>query len=183
MVVAPVPDTLDFAPLAAILDRFAARSGAAATGSLIPILQAAQAAYGYLPPEILQFIADRLDLSLGKVYGVATFYAQFYLEKRGRHVLRVCDGTACHVKGAPALMGAIEENYGIEPDATTDDGQLTMEIVYCMGSCALAPVAVLDGQVVGRVKRETLLRQLDRQLQLDRQVEVERQSGAAKAEG
>lgn len=165
MAVAPILDTLDLAPLEAILDRFEGRSGA-----LIPILQAAQAAYGYLPPEVLQFIADRLNLSLGKVYGVATFYAQFYLEKRGRHVLRVCDGTACHVKGAPALLGAIEETYGIEPDATTEDGQLTMEIVYCMGSCALAPVAVLDGQVVGRVKRETLLRQLDRQIEGDRQV-------------
>ncbi len=74
-------------------------------------------------------------------------------------------------------MGAIEETYGIEPDATTDDGQLTMEIVYCMGSCALAPVAVLDGQVVGRVKRETLLRQLERQVEHDRQV------AAAGAEG
>jgi NADH:ubiquinone oxidoreductase subunit E len=113
---------------------------------------------------VLQAIADRLGLSLGKVYGVATFYAQFYLERRGRHVLRVCDGTACHVQGAPALMTSVEEKYGISPDATTEDGQLTMEIVYCMGSCALAPVAVLDGQVVGRVKRETLLRQLERQI-------------------
>lgn len=168
MAVALVPDTLDLAPLEAILDRFQDRSDSAAGGALIPILQAAQAAYGYLPTEILQHIADHLGLSLGKVYGVATFYAQFYLEKRGRHVLRVCDGTACHVKGAPALMGAIEETYGIEPDTTTEDGQLTMEIVYCMGSCALAPVAVLDGQVVGRVRRETLLRQLDRQIELDR---------------
>ncbi len=83
MAVSPVPDTLDLAPLESILDRFAGRSGA-----LIPILQAAQAAYGFLPPDVLQFIADRLNLSLGKVYGVATFYAQFYLEKRGRHVLR-----------------------------------------------------------------------------------------------
>ena len=78
MVVSPVPDTLDLAPLDVILDRFEGR-----TGALIPILQAAQATFGYLPPEILQNIADRLNLSLGKVYGVATFYAQFYLEKRG----------------------------------------------------------------------------------------------------
>lgn len=157
MAAAPASETLDLAPLEAVLDRFEGR-----TGALIPILQAAQAIYGYLPPEVLQAIADRLNVSLGKIYGVATFYAQFYLEKRGRHVLRVCDGTACHVKGAPALLTAVEESYGIAPEETTPDGQLTMEIVYCMGSCALAPVAVLDGQVVGRVKRETLLRQLDR---------------------
>ena len=162
MTASPVPETLDLAPLDAIFDRFATRSGA--SGSLIPILQAAQALYGYLPPEVLQAIADRLNVSLGKIYGVATFYAQFYLEKRGRYVLRVCDGTACHVKGAPALLTAVEESYGIAPDQTTDDGQLTMEIVYCMGSCALAPVAVLDGQVVGRVKRESLLRHIERDM-------------------
>jgi len=159
MSVSPPLDTLDLAPLEAVLDRFAGR-----TGALIPILQAAQGIYGYLPTEVLQAIADRLNVSMGKIYGVATFYAQFYLEKRGRHVLRVCDGTACHVKGAPALLTAVEESYGIAPDETTGDGQLTMEIVYCMGSCALAPVAVLDGQVVARVKRETLLRHLERDM-------------------
>ena len=116
------------------------------------------------PVEVLQCIADRLDISLGKVYGVTTFYAQFYLQRRGRHVLRICDGTACHVKGAPALLTAVEDEYGIGADATTEDGQLTMEIVYCMGSCALAPVTVMDGHVIGRVKRETLLRQLKRQV-------------------
>ena len=169
MTVSPVPDTLeleqlDLEPLDAVLDRFEGRAGAAAVGSLIPILQAAQAIYGYLPPEVLQAIADRLNLSMGKIYGVATFYSQFYLERRGRHILRVCDGTACHVKGAPTLLTAVEESYGIAPDQTTEDGQLTMEIVYCMGSCALAPVAVVDGLVVGRVKRETLLRQLERDM-------------------
>ncbi len=133
-------------------------------GALIPLLQKAQAVYGYLPPEVLQYIADRLDISLGKVYGVATFYAQFYLERRGRHVLKLCDGTACHVKGAPALMTAIQDEYGVGGEGTTEDGQLTVEIVYCMGSCALAPVAVMDGQVVGRVRRETLLRRLKRQI-------------------
>jgi len=127
-------------------------------GTLIPILQKAQAIYGYLPSEVLKLIADRLGVSLGKVYGVATFYAQFYLERRGRHVLKVCDGTACHVKGTPILMTAIEEKFNINPGETTDDGELTVEIVYCMGSCALAPVAVLDGQVMGRVRQEMLVR-------------------------
>ena len=103
-------------------------------------------------------------MSLGKVYAVATFYAQFYLERRGRHVLKVCDGTACHVKGAPALMTAVEDEFGVGADSTTEDGQLTVEIVYCMGSCALAPVAVVDGHVMGRMRRETLLRQVRRQV-------------------
>jgi NADH-quinone oxidoreductase subunit E len=131
-------------------------------GALIPILQSAQASYGYLPAEVLRLIADQLGMSLGKIYGVATFYAQFYLERRGRHVLKLCDGTACHVKGTPTLMTAIEEEFDIHPGQTTDDGELTVEIVYCLGSCALAPVAVLDGQVMGRMQQEKLLRQVKR---------------------
>ena len=158
---AETTDTFDLSLLDEVFAKYEGKKGA-----LIPILQRAQAIYGYLPVEILQDIADRLNISLGKVYGVATFYAQFYLQRRGRHILRVCDGTACHVKGAPALLTAVEDEYGIAADNTTEDGQLTMEIVYCMGSCALAPVTVMDGQVVGRVKRETLLRQLKRQVAL-----------------
>ena len=158
---AETTDTFDLSLLDDVFAKYEGKKGA-----LIPILQRAQAIYGYLPVEVLQDIADRLNVSLGKVYGVATFYAQFYLQRRGRHILRVCDGTACHVKGAPALLTAVEDEYGIAADSTTEDGQLTMEIVYCMGSCALAPVTVMDGQVVGRVKRETLLRQLKRQVAL-----------------
>jgi len=133
-------------------------------GALIPLLQKAQEIYGYLPPEVLQDIADRLGISLGKVYGVATFYAQFYLKCRGKHVLKLCDGTACHVKGTPLLLTAIEDNYDVQPGETTEDGQLTMEVVYCMGSCALAPVAVLDGKVMGRLRQEMLLRTVKRNL-------------------
>lgn len=127
-------------------------------GALIPILQQAQDIYNYLPAEVLRLIADRLGVSLGKVYGVATFYAQFYLERRGKHILKVCDGTACHVKGTPILLTALEEEFGIQPGQTTPDGNLTTEIVYCMGSCALAPVAVLDGKVMGRMRQETLIK-------------------------
>jgi NADH-quinone oxidoreductase subunit E len=129
-------------------------------GALIPILQKAQGIYGYLPKEVLHLIANKLGVSLGKVYGVATFYAQFYLERRGKHTLKMCDGTACHVKGAPRLMNAVEDELGVIPGETTEDGELTVEIVYCMGSCALAPVAVLDGQVTGRMQPELLLRKV-----------------------
>ena len=105
---AETTDTLDLSLLEDVFARYEGKKGA-----LIPILQRAQAIYGYLPQEVLQAIADRLNVSLGKIYGVATFYAQFYLQRRGRHVLRVCDGTACHVKGAPALLTAVEDEYGI----------------------------------------------------------------------
>ena len=129
-------------------------------GTLIPILQKAQTIYGYVPPQALDLIARRLDVSVGKVYGVATFYAQFYLERRGRHVLKLCDGTACHVKGTPKLMDAVEDEFGVNAGETSENGELTIEIVYCMGSCALAPVAVLDNQVMGRMREEMLLRQV-----------------------
>lgn len=133
-------------------------------GALIPILQKAQNIYGYLPPEVLQLIADQLGLSLSKVYGVATFYAQFYLQRRGRHLLKLCDGTACHVKGTSSLMTAIEQEYGVAPGETTDDGKLTVETVYCLGSCALAPVTVLDNQVMGRMRQEMLLRKIKKEI-------------------
>lgn len=148
-------ETVDLRPLDNLLATLPGE-----TSDVIPILQRAQALYGYLPSEVLRRIAEHLNVSLSKVYGVATFYAQFYLERRGRHVLRICDGTACHVKGAPSLVAAISEEFGIAPDETTTDGQLSMEIVYCMGSCALAPVAVMDGNVIGRIGREDMLRKV-----------------------
>jgi NADH-quinone oxidoreductase subunit E len=126
-------------------------------GALIPILQKAQALYGFLPPQVLNLVSDRLGVPLSKIYGVATFYAQFYLERRGRHVLKLCDGTACHVKGTPKLMRAVEDEFEVQPGETTGDGELTVEIVYCMGSCALAPVAVMDGKVMGRMQQDLLL--------------------------
>lgn len=133
-------------------------------GAIIPMLQAAQAIYGYLPPPVLELIACATGSSISKVYGVATFYAQFYLQPRGRHVLKLCDGTACHVKGTPKLLTTVNDAYRLRPGQTTADGQLTLEVVYCMGSCALAPVAVLDGQVMGRMQGEILLRRLQRAL-------------------
>jgi NADH:ubiquinone oxidoreductase subunit E len=153
------PPEVDLTLLEPILARHQGQRGA-----LIPVLQEAQQLYGYLPKEALALIARRLGLSVSKVYGVATFYAQFYFEPRGRHLLRVCDGTACHVKGTPALLTAVEDSFDVTPGHTSDDGQLTVEIVYCLGSCALAPVAVLDGQVMGRMKQDALLRQVRRQV-------------------
>ncbi len=142
-----------------ILDRYQGQKG-----SLIPILQQAQDLYGYLPLEALQRIADRLDVALSKVYGVATFYAQFYLERRGRHVLKLCDGTACHVKGTPLLVTAVGNSFHIQPGETTEDGELTVEIVYCLGSCAMAPVTILDGQVMGRMRPQTMIRQVQKHI-------------------
>ena len=152
-------DTVDLAAMQPIFEQYQEQQGA-----LIPILQKTQGIYGYLPAEALELIAKRLGIALGKVYGVATFYSQFYLERRGKHELKLCDGTACHVKGQPILLSAVEGEYGIGPGETTEDGNLTLEIVYCLGSCALAPVAVVDGEVMGRMRQDKLLRELKKRL-------------------
>jgi len=153
-----IEEALDMAPLDDVLDNYVGQDGAA-----IPVLQAAQEIYGYLPAEVLQHISDRLDIPVSQLYGVATFYAQFYLTRRGRHTVRVCDGTACHVRGAPKIIDALEAELGIKAGETTPDYRLTVEVVYCLGSCGLAPVAVIDDQVVGRLvpqKAVELVREL-----------------------
>lgn len=151
-------DDLDLAPLDAVLDEFAGQKGA-----VIPALQKAQEIFGYLPARVIKHIAKRLHASEAQVYGVATFYAQFYLARQGRHAVRCCDGTACHVRGAPKVIQALEQDLGIAAGETTPDYRVTLEVVYCLGSCGLAPVAVIDGQVVGRLvpdKAVQLVRQL-----------------------
>lgn len=151
--------TVDLSLMDEVFERYQGQQGA-----VISILQRAQDIYNYLPPEVLQSISDRLGISMSKVYGVATFYSQFYLEPRGKHILKLCDGTACHVKGTAALITAIEQKYGIQPGETTADRELTMEIVYCVGSCALAPVAVLDDQVMGHSRPDKIVSRVEKNM-------------------
>lgn len=139
------------------LDQIVEEAGAE-KGSLIPVLQKAQGLYGYLPPQVLRLIAGRLGVALSKVYGVATFYSQFHLTPRGRHIIQQCDGTACHVRGAAKIIKAVEQELGIKAGETTPDLKCTYEVVYCLGSCALAPTAIVDGQVAGRLTPEKMLR-------------------------
>lgn len=145
-------ETLDMAPLDEVLDTYRTERGA-----VIPVLQKAQEAYGYLPAEVLQYISKKMSVPLSQLYGVATFYAQFYLARRGRHVVRVCDGTACHVRGAAKNIKTLEQDLGIKAGETTPDYRVTVEVVYCLGSCGLAPVAVIDDQVVGRLIPEKMV--------------------------
>ncbi|MBL7065196.1 MAG: NADH-quinone oxidoreductase subunit NuoE [Anaerolineae bacterium] len=125
--------------------------------SLIPVLQRAQRVYGYLPPEVLRLIADRLEVALSKVYGVATFYSQFHLTPRGRHIIQQCDGTACHVRGAARIIAAVERGLEIKAGETTPDLKYTYEVVYCLGSCALAPTAMIDDRVARGLTPEKML--------------------------
>lgn len=117
--------------------------------SLIPIIQEIQAAFGYLPREALLKVAEHLRLPASTVYGVATFYAQFSLIRQGEHKVRVCQGTACHVRGGRHVMEAMKEELGIEPGETTPDYKFSLARVACVGSCSLAPVVVVDEKVYG----------------------------------
>jgi NADH-quinone oxidoreductase subunit E len=119
--------------------------------NLIPLLQEVQERFRYLSPEAVQAVADHLALSENDVYGVATFYAQFRFIPPGRHHVKVCQGTACHVRGSDRIMDAISRKTGIEPGETSADGKFSLERVACFGSCALAPVVVLDDKVYGRM--------------------------------
>lgn len=129
---------------------------------LIPILQAVQAEYRYLPEEILNFVATSLGISPARVFGVATFYSLFTLEPKGKYVVRVCNGTACHVKRSMDLYEAIHERLGLKKDAgTTSDMLFTMETVHCLGACGLAPAMVVNDEVFGQVTPERALAIID----------------------
>lgn len=121
------------------------------SGVLIPLLQAAQEIYGYLPGEVMQQIAKELNLPASKVYGVATFYAQFHLKPRGRNIIRVCTGTACHVRGADRLLENIKEALGLKSEGTTEDLRYTLETVACLGACGLAPAMMINEDTYGRL--------------------------------
>lgn len=146
-----ISQQLDLRQIDAILERRREERGA-----IIPILQEAQEAYGYLPREVLARIADTLGVPFSRIYGVATFYSQFYLTRRGKNVIKVCDGTACHVRGAVHNVNTLRHHLGVEPGQTTEDYQFTFEVVYCLGACALGPVAVVNGQVKGKCTAERM---------------------------
>ena len=149
-------EPLDLGLLDHILEDFKGRKGA-----VIPILQRAQDTYGYLPREVLKAISQKTLIPLNHLYGVATFYAQFHLHRRGRHLIRVCDGTACHVRGSGKNIEAIERSLQVAPGQTSTDYKYTLEIVYCLGSCGLSPVAVVDDKVIARVAPEALVQRLE----------------------
>ncbi|MDX9702261.1 MAG: NAD(P)H-dependent oxidoreductase subunit E [Candidatus Auribacterota bacterium] len=119
---------------------------------LIPILQDVQREYRYLPEEIMAYIATSLDIPPAKVFGVASFYAHFALEPRGKHIIRLCCGTACHVKGSLGLLEALRKRLNLTAEKhTTDDMLFTIETVSCLGACGLAPVMVINEDVYGQV--------------------------------
>ena len=122
-------------------------------GNLIPILQGTQEIFGYIPRIAFEKISNDTGLKLSEMYGVATFYAQFRLKPAGKHIIKVCHGTACHVQNANELTDAIEETLKIKDGETTEDGLFTLESVACLGCCSLAPVMMIGDETSGKLTR------------------------------
>lgn len=120
-------------------------------GNMIPLLQGAQNIFGYIPREAFERISELTGLSLSEMYGVATFYAQFRLKPVGKHIIKVCHGTACHVQNANAITDAIQEALKIKDTETTVDGLFTLESVACLGCCSLAPVMMIGEETFGKL--------------------------------
>jgi len=125
-------------------------------GVLISLLQDVQEEFGFLEENAMQAVADDLMLPVSHLYGVASFYSQFYFEPRGKNVVKVCTGTACHIRGAPAIQARLEEQLGIGPGETSEDLKFTLETVNCLGCCALAPVVSINDRVLNRREQRKL---------------------------
>ena len=146
-----------FAAAAQILKEFGKDSA-----KLIPILQKVQDAYGFLPEDIMRYLANELEISPARIYGVATFFAHFATTPKGKHIVRVCNGTACHVKGSAAVISMVRDVLKLKPGHdTTEDGMFTLECVSCLGACGLAPVMVIDETVHGQITAQKAAQFID----------------------
>lgn len=125
-------------------------------GNLIAVLHKAQELFGYLPEDLQLRIADRLNIPSSEVSGVVSFYSFFTTKPRGKHVINVCTGTACYVRGAERLLNELDRQLGLKPGETTKDNQFTLDALRCVGACGLAPVMIVDGKVYGRLKPEQI---------------------------
>jgi NADH:ubiquinone oxidoreductase subunit E len=124
-------------------------------GSLIMILHSIQEKFGYLPKEALEIVAEKLRISLSEIYGVVTFYSYFRLEPQGKHIIRLCMGTACYVKGAENLLTALEQ-MGLKEGKVSEDGFFSLDLVRCIGACSMAPALMIDEEVYGRLTPDKL---------------------------
>ena len=137
-------ETVDLSMAEKILDQYRG-----VDGCLIPVLQKIQNGYGYLQEPVINLVSERLNMSLSEIIGVATFYSQFHLKPRGKHIIKVCCGTACHVKKAKGLSAKVIDRFKINANETTEDKMFTFEEVSCLGACGIAPVVVSDKDVHG----------------------------------
>ena len=145
-------ECLDLTKLEPVFERYRSIT----SGALIPVLQAAQEVFGYLPVQVLEAIAERLCVPISQVYGVVTFYSQFHLEPRGKNIVRTCQGTACHVRGSGKILDALKADLGVAPGQATEDLQFTLETVACIGACGLAPVIMVNHDTHGRLTPDVI---------------------------
>lgn len=131
-------------------------------GALMPVLQEIQEFYGYVPEPTVALVAERLNVYPSQIYGVLTFYAQFHLEPRGKYIIRVCMGTACHVKGAGRLGATLHERLGIGHAETTEDLKFTAEFVACIGACGMAPVIMVNDATYGSLSVQKMNEVIDK---------------------
>ncbi len=141
-----MPEDIDLSLLKPILERYKGQEDA-----LITMIQEIQGVYGYLPEVVLTRLSREAKIPLSRIYGVVTFYAQFYLTQRGRQTVRVCQGTACHVQGCESIITAVKDAMGIGIGETTDDLQFSLETVACLGTCFLAPVMMVNHSYYGKL--------------------------------
>lgn len=130
------------------------------SSDIIQILEEIQKRYNYLPKQILEYVSQRLKIPLNKIYSLATFYTVFSLNPRGKHVVTVCMGTACHVRGAATILNEFERRLDIQHGETTEDMSYTLETVNCLGCCAIGPIVVYDGKYFGEFKPMDIVRLL-----------------------
>ncbi len=139
-------ESIDLSLLSNLIDKYINKRG-----NLIPLLQGAQDIYGYIPEKVFRFLAAETGISLSEMYGVATFYSQFRLHPVGKHIIKVCHGTACHVQNAGMISEAVEEALGIKDGETSEDNMFTLESVACLGCCSLAPVMMIGDETYGKL--------------------------------
>jgi NADH:ubiquinone oxidoreductase subunit E len=137
-------------------------ANAARPGAVITVLRECQSVVGYLPVELIDYISAGLNLSSSEVFGVASFYALFSMKPKGRHIVKVCAGTACYVKGIKEVITRIRNQYRVEEGGTTEDRRFSLEAVRCLGACGLAPVMVINNDTHGAVSSDTVLAILER---------------------
>ena len=154
------PEKIDLKKLASTLEEYKGQKW-----PLIPLLQKVQEEFGYIPPEAIEPIAKALHLFPSEVQGVITFYSQFSLKPRGKYVIRVCKGTACHVRGGRSILKIAKRELGVEEGQTTDDYQYTLETVACLGACFLAPTMMVNKNYFGKLtppKINSILKQYEK---------------------
>jgi len=147
----------------AILDKYQRDSS-----FLVSILQDIQGLYNYLPKDVLKEIAKELDIPLSTIFSVATFYKAFSLTPRGKHLIQICLGTACHVRGATNILEKVKRKLDIQPGETTDDGMFTLQTVNCLGACALGPIMVVDDEYHGQMTQSKVDTIIDNIVKEDR---------------